>query len=267
MRVTILGSGTLIPDSHRASAAHHVQTGAASVLLDCGSGTVHGLARHGIDWGHLTHLAITHEHPDHFGDLSALLLAMRHAPGVARGDPLTLLGPPGFRSYVAQAADVLGGHLTDPRRPFRIVEIAEGRSFEDAEHGIRLEACPTTHTDLSVAYRLTGVDGVVGYTGDTGPSAALGSFLEGVDVLICECGSAEVGERPGHLAPEDVADLARVAQPTVLVLTHVYPPQTPREAAARVRSVYPGRVVAGLDGMVIRSGRGGWTVDPDPARV
>ncbi len=267
MRVTVLGSGTLLPNACRASAAHHVQTERASVLLDCGSGTVHGLARHGIDWVRLTHVAITHEHADHVGDLSALMLAMRHAPDVPREEKLTLLGPRGFRSWVERAAGALGPHLTNPRRPFRIVEIDEGEPFEDTPRGIRLEARPTPHTDLSVAYRLTAKDGVVGYTGDTGPSAEVAAFLKGADVLICECGLTEPGERPGHLAPADVASLADVVRPAVVALTHVFPPQTPSAAADGVRAGYPGRVVAAFDGMVLQSSREGWTVDPDGGEV
>ncbi|MEX2472299.1 MAG: MBL fold metallo-hydrolase, partial [Gemmatimonadota bacterium] len=127
MRVTVLGSGTLLPDAERHSAAHHVSFGDASVLLDCGSGTVHGLARHGIDWEALTHVAVTHYHPDHVGDLSALMFALRagastreRAAGGAeasRAQPLTLLGPPGFRAYLEGAASSLGSHVLDPKRP------------------------------------------------------------------------------------------------------------------------------------------------------
>ena len=235
--------------------------------MDCGSDKVHGLARHGIDWTHLTHVAVTHEHADHVGDLAALMLAMRHGPGVPREMLLTLLGPSGFRAWLERASEALGRHLTDPGRPCDIVEVEPAKPYVDAARGLRIEACATPHTGLSVAYRLTARDGVVGYTGDTGPSEAVASFLEGVDVRICECGLSEVGERPGHLAPEDVVALARVVRPAVTVLTHVYPPQAPRDAAERVRSGYAGRVVAAFDGMVLRSGRQGWTVDPDPVDV
>ncbi len=237
------------------------------MLLDCGSGTLHGLARHGVDWAHLTHVAITHEHADHVGDLAALMLAMRHGPGVPREEQLTLVGPPGFRRWMEEAAEALGPHLTDPRRPFAVVEVGPGNPLLDDRRGVRLEACPTPHTDLSVAYRLTTPHGVVGYTGDTGPSDEVASFLRGVDVLISECGIAQPGARPGHLAPADVSALAGVVQPTVLVLTHVYPPLTPDEAADRVRSTYSGRVVAAFDGMALTSGPDGWTVDRDPAQV
>lgn len=277
MRVTVLGSGTLLPDAERHSAAHHVSFGEASVLLDCGSGTVHGLARHGIDWERLTHVAVTHYHPDHVGDLSALMFALRgrasareRAGGVAEASelgPLTLLGPPGFRAYVGRAASALGAHVLDPKRPLRVEELSPGAVFEDPEHGFRLEAHPTPHTEESVALRLSADMGTAGYTGDTGPSGDVAAFLRGAEVLISECAWAEQGQGPGHLAPEDVVELARTARPELLILTHVYPPMTPGEAARRVGAGYGGTVVAGRDGLGASKGPEGWTVDPGPRDV
>lgn len=277
MRVTVLGSGTLLPDAERHSAAHHVSLGDASVLLDCGSGTVHGLARHGIDWGALTHVAVTHYHPDHVGDLSALMFALRgranaleREGGAAEASParaLTLLGPSGFRTYLERATSALGAHVLDPKRPLRVEELPPGAVFEDPEHGIVLEAYPTPHTEESVAYRLSHEQGTVGYTGDTGPSEDVAAFLRGSGLLISECAWSERGQGTGHLAPEDVMELARTARPELLILTHVYPPMTPDEAARRVGAGYAGTVVAGRDGLRASKGPAGWTVDPGPHDV
>lgn len=277
MRVTVLGSGTLLPDPERHSAAHHVSLGDASVLLDCGSGTVHGLARHGIDWEGLTHVAVTHYHPDHVGDLSALMFALRgrasaqeRAGGTAEGSPLrplTLLGPPGFRTYLERAAAALGTHVLDPKRPLRVEELPPGAVFEDPEHGFGLEAHPTPHTEESVAYRLSHHEGIVGYTGDTGPSEEVAAFLRGVELLISECAWSDRDQGTGHLAPEDVVELAGTARPELLMLTHVYPPMTPEEAARRVEAGYDGTVVAGRDGLRASKGPDGWTVDPGPHDV
>lgn len=277
MRVTVLGSGTLLPDAERTSAAHHVSVGHASVLLDCGSGAVHGLARHGIDWEALTHVAVSHYHPDHVGDLSALMFALRaragareraaHGVEASPAQPLTLLGPPGFRAYLERAASVLGPHVLDPKRPLRVEELQPGAVFEDPDHGVRLEAHPTPHTEESVAYRLTHDEGTVGYTGDTGPSEHVAAFLQGVGLLISECAWAERGQGTGHLTLADVVELARTARPGLLILTHVYPPMTPDEAARRVGAGYDGTVIAGRDGLRVSKRPEGWTVDPGPHDV
>ena len=78
MRLTVLGSGTLLPNGERASPAHLVQGRGFALLLDCGSGAVHRLGSLGGVWQDLTHVAITHFHGDHVGDLPALLWAVKH---------------------------------------------------------------------------------------------------------------------------------------------------------------------------------------------
>ncbi|MEX2472298.1 MAG: hypothetical protein WEA34_08980, partial [Gemmatimonadota bacterium] len=66
---------------------------------------------------------------------------------------------------------------------------------------------------------------------------------------------------------EDVIELARTARPGLLILTHVYPPMSPDEAARRVGAGYDGTVVAGRDGLRASKGPKGWTVDPGPHDV
>ena len=89
----------------------------------------------------------------------------------------------------------------------------------------------------------------MGYTGDTGPEPALGSFFRGVDVLVSECAYADPPPSASHLSPSSVAAMARSAQPEVLVLTHLYPPLDSVSAPRLVREAgYSGKVVCARDG-------------------
>ncbi|MEX2467663.1 MAG: ribonuclease Z, partial [Gemmatimonadota bacterium] len=205
MRVTVLGSGTLLPDTARHSAAHHVVGSGTSVLLDCGSGTLHGFDRSGIDWASLTHVAITHYHADHVGDLAPLLFALRNGLRPRRTEPLDVIGPPGFRGFMERLAAAMGSYVLNPGFPLDVVEVAPDVPYEDPVRGLRIEACPTPHTDESVAYRVGLNDEVVGYTGDTGPSEAVASFLEGCGLLLSECAWSDPCEGSGHLSPERVS--------------------------------------------------------------
>jgi ribonuclease BN (tRNA processing enzyme) len=267
VRVTVVGSGTLLPDAERRSAAHHLQATRASVLLDCGSGALHGLAACGIDWRGLTHVAITHYHADHVGDLAPLLFALRNGLRGERTEPLVLLGPPGFGAFVERLAAAMGTYVMEPGFPLDVVEIQPGVGYADPARNLRIDACPTPHTDASMAYRVQ-VDGeVVGYTGDTGPSDEVAAFLEGCGLLIAECAWPDPCEGEGHLSPERVAALAARARPGLLALTHVYPPMTAAEAAAQVAARHPGSVVAADDGMRFVPGPAGWAVDHRPSAM
>ena len=253
-RLTVLGSGILLPDRERHSAAHLLEAAAVRVLLDCGTGTVHGLDRHGVDWRGITHVSITHYHNDHVGDLSGLMFALKHGVGSRRTEALTLIGPPGFARWLEGLAGALGDHVLDPGFEVAVVELSGTSSYEVGD--LRLTAAKTPHTDESHAYRLEGPWGAAGYTGDTGPSAAVAAFFAGVDVLVSECSLTDPPGMDLHLSPLGVAEMARTADPGLLVLTHAYPPLGPDEAARRVADAGFTRVVGGRDGLVVELRRG-----------
>ncbi len=250
----MLGSGTLLPDDERHSAAFHLAVGSTRLLLDCGTGTVHGFARHGIAWQALDAIALTHFHTDHVGDLAALLAALKF---VRREQPLTLIGPPGLVDFLHRLAGAFGSWVVTPGFPLRTVELGPGESHPLGEGLPMVTAYPTLHTASSIACR---VGDLVGYTGDTGPREELGAALAGCAVLIAECALRHPGEYPGHLSAVDVASLAGAVEPDLVLLTHVYPPRTPDEAALAVRDLHPGPVEAAHDGL--RVVIGGRAVDP-----
>jgi ribonuclease BN (tRNA processing enzyme) len=262
--LTVLGAGTCVPDRTRRSAAYHLDLGPTQVLIDCGPGTLHGLDAHGVPWAELTHVAVTHYHVDHVGDLSALLFALEHGTRPPRTAPLTLIGPVGFAGFLRKLADALGEHVLSPSFGVSVLEIAAGRPFEDPDAGFTLRSCATPHTAESQALRLSGAWGAVGYTGDTGPSGEVAAFLGGCRVLVAECSLEDPPSMDRHLSPSLLADLAELASPELLVVTHVYPPLTPEDAVGRVRARYDGAVVAAADGMRVRLGPEGAAVDASP---
>jgi ribonuclease BN (tRNA processing enzyme) len=223
--------------------------------MDCGSGTLHGLARGSIDWTALTHVAISHYHSDHIADLSSLILAFRYGLETERAEPLTLLGPPGFGLFLDGLAAVLGAHVLEPGFPVDVVELGPGDEYRHAGSGATIHAQSTPHTDESVAYRVTGAAGRIGYTGDTGPSDEVAHFLTGCRVLIAECALTDPPEMDLHLAPSTLARMANIAGPELLVITHVYPPAEPSLVAEQLAVCgYTGRVVEGVDGLQIGLG-------------
>lgn len=261
MRLTVLGSGTLLPDDRHRSAAHLVEPPAPDagdgwrLLLDCGYGTVHGFARHGVHWAGITHVALTHFHPDHAADLVPLLFATRNGLRPRRTRRLTLLGPPGLGVFLDAQAAAFGEFVRDPGFPLAVVEVALDGSWEAEEAGFGLRTCPTHHTDRSVAYRVETAEGSVGYTGDTGADPRLAGFFAGVDVLVAECSLVDPPAMDTHLSPRRVAELARGSGVDLLVLTHVYPELERARLPDLVRAAgYGGRVVVPEDGVRIEVG-------------
>lgn len=278
LRLTVLGSGTLLPDRHHHSAAFLVEGCGVRCLVDCGAGTVHGFDRHGVDWQTLDALAFSHYHTDHLGDLPALLFALKHGVRPARTRPFTLVGPPGLHRRLGALAEAFGEHVEDPGFPLHVEEVdrrggwhfgsaagarevgGEGGSGEDpGAPELRVDFHPTPHTDRSVAHRWQAEGRVVAYTGDTGPpDPDLVDFLSDADVLIAETSLPDSTEMENHLTPSRVAALAREARPGLLITTHVYPPLVPEEVPGLVaKAGYGGRTEAGVDGLVVELGGGG----------
>jgi len=254
--LTILGSGTLVPDASRHSAAHHLRVGSTSILLDCGAGTVHGFARYGVRWQELSHVVLSHFHTDHIGDVGALMFALKNGLTTPRTEPLTLVGPVGLADLLERLAAALGRHVLQPGFELRVVELAPGDAHETGSD-VTLRCHPTPHTPESLAYRVEGAWGSVGYTGDTGPSEAVADFLGRCDVLVAECTVPDATELEAHLSPESLAALAGTARPGLLLVVHVGPRHTPDEAVRRIRRAYDGIVVpVAADGMRVR-----WTED------
>jgi ribonuclease BN (tRNA processing enzyme) len=247
VRLTTIGTGTVSLTPGRVCAGHLVEAGDVRLLLDCGSGVVHRMSERGLDWWGITHVALTHFHADHVGDLPTLVFAWKYARRPGRAAPLTLVGPPGTRELVARLAGAFGAWMEEPGFPFTVVELPRDGALALAE-GVTLSARPVPHTPESVAYSVEHGRHRIVYTGDTGWDPSLGEWATGCDVLLCECSLPEQWAIPQHLTPEQCGALAAIARPRLLALTHLYPPVLEVDIPAAVRSRYAGDVVIASDG-------------------
>ena len=222
-RFTVVGCGTVVPEADRSCSAYLLEAGSARVLLDCGPGTVRSLARVGADWTAITDVWISHFHTDHIGDIPALLFSLKWGLlPETRSAPLTIWGPRGTRRVLEGFAAATGDHVLEPGFEVEVREVDAG-AIQPFASGLELRTLDTPHTDESLAMRLEGAGVSVAYTGDTGPDAPLGAFASGSALFVCECSLPDELVGGNHLSPASVARFAAEADPTTLLLTHVYP--------------------------------------------
>ena len=247
MRFTTLGTGTISLSPNRSCAGYLLEAPELQLLIDCGSGITRRLAERGTGWRTITHVAITHFHIDHHGDLPSLIFAWKYGFLPTRSAPVEIIGPLGTAELLARLAAAYGDWLTKPGFPLTIREIGPGAPIE-LPGGTRLSCHPVPHTPESVAYSMERGSRRVVYTGDTGPSESLGTWASGSDLLVCECSLPTGMNVPGHLTPELCGDLAAAAAPKHLALTHFYPPIEDVDVHAIVGRRYAGPVTLTSDG-------------------
>ena len=250
MRLVVIGSGTLTPSATRGSSGYWLEAGPHRIGLDCGPGTVHGLARRGLPWERLTHLFVSHFHMDHVGDLGALLYALKDSRSGPRQEPFTLLGPAGLRSQVELFSQIAREDLLDQEFPAELVELAPGTRLE-LGGGVVLAVAKTPHNPESLAVRIDAGGRGFGFTGDTGPSAELSDFFAGVDVLLSECSDLDPPHDPAHLAVTNVVDLATQARARHLVATHSYFDPDEERLQAQLAQRFNGPVSVAWDGLIV----------------
>ena len=78
VRFTTLGTGTISLSPGRSCAGYFLEAPELRLLIDCGSGITRRLAEFGLEWQTITHVALTHFHIDHHGDLPTLIFAWKY---------------------------------------------------------------------------------------------------------------------------------------------------------------------------------------------
>ena len=259
-------------------------------LIDCGIGTARRLVEAGIESNQIKTIFFTHLHADHdmgLADVMANDFFTRQSWAAA--DPINIYGPPQTKQLVDAAFQFIlvgirpfaaAGSATDRDRlanPFISHEFARGGLvFHD--DNIRVTAVENSHYVLiprqrrsafkTYSYRIQTPDGVIVFTGDTGPSGAIAEFAKGADVLIAEASyrdpqeldqSMEARAARSHLRPTaiksfrdhflfehlDAPEIGQLAanEGVKAVILYHYDPKDKADQASYVREV--GKVFAG----------------------
>jgi ribonuclease BN (tRNA processing enzyme) len=231
-----------------------LQTDRTRLVLDLGSGTLQELRRH-TDFRTLDAVIVSHMHIDHVLDLLALRHALAYNPLPAPA-PVPVWLPPGGTEDLAQATapfDV----CDEPGRFASTVEVAEYDPARPLTIGdVVVTFVPAVHYIPAWAIRVQpSVGPALGYTGDTGPAAALARFFTGVHVLVAEATLLEPGGKPsderGSLTAAEAGELAVAAGAEILVLTHMWEELGLAAYRAQAESVFLGQIEMATPGLTL----------------
>ncbi|GHE95700.1 MBL fold metallo-hydrolase [Amycolatopsis deserti] len=238
----VLGSCGAWPEPGRACAGFVLSHQGVRIVLDLGYGTIGPLLER-FPRGAVDAVIVTHRHPDHCVDVSALArvryyeaaaepkIPLYCAPGVL--DVLRALEPTPDPATVFDVRD-LG-------RPARIGPFS-------------LTPFPLPHHVPNYGVRLTAPGLTVAYTGDCGPTEALRELARDADLFIAD---ATLRDEPADGSPRNVmtateaATWAAAGGARRLLLAHFWPGSDRAVSAARARAVFGGEVIVAEEGLVV----------------
>jgi ribonuclease BN (tRNA processing enzyme) len=254
--VTVLGSGTCVPSLERSACSVLLETGDCRLLLDAGPGTMRRLLENGTRIFEVTHLLLSHFHPDHSGELVPFLFANKYPDLSRRQTPLTLGGGKGFRQFFTALKGAYGSWIDLGSAMGPLMEW-DNLAREACRFGpVALATAPMAHNPESLAYRVTGPGGgSVVYSGDTDVTENLTALARDADLLICEAALPDGHKVNGHLTPSEAGAIATKAGVHQLMLTHFYPECERADIAAQCRRTYTGPLILAHDLLKVVVGR------------
>ena len=244
MQVTVLGSGSPLPDPNRAGPSTLVRTSAGDLLFDCGRGVLMRAAAAGSAAAALRALFLTHLHSDHITDLNDIF-TMRWAMSFVP-NPLVVFGPSGtatlLRATEAMLEPDIGYRLAHHddltwRPSSAVTEVDRGVIFE--HDSVRVTAGPTNHAPVAptLGFRIDEGQHSVVIAGDTVPCPGLDELCADADLLIHTVVRRDLIEQFGvprlidvldyHSSVADAAQTAARNGVRTLVLNHLVPPPVP----------------------------------------
>jgi len=248
MKLIILGSGTGQPAVDRCSPSLALLLDERIVLFDVGPGALRQLCRIGINHGKISHIFISHFHPDHTADLIHFLFATRHPPILEKREPFKITGPQGFKDFFKEIQKAYGKWLTMPSEIMELEELEIQKRSKREYEAFDIISQPVRHTAQSLAYRVVAPSGKsFVYSGDTGLCPEIVDLARGSDLLILECSFPDGEEVEGHLTPSQAGQIACSAGVNKLLLIHFYPEVLATDIAKQCRRTYSGELILGRD--------------------
>lgn len=269
IEVTLLGTGSPIPDPHRAGPSTLVRAGGQIFLVDCGRGVLQRLAAAGSGANQVSALLLTHLHSDHIADLGDVIITRWVSTFDPDATPLQIIGPPGTAEVVDATLRAFGhdigyrvahhADLTDPPR-VEVHEYTDGPVWDRGD--VRIRVAPTDHRPVtpSIAFRIEHGGASVVLAGDTVPCPSLDAIAAGAGALVHTVIRNDLIEQLAqqrirdicdyHSSVQEAAATASRAGVGILILTHYVPaiaPGTQDEWRALAASVFDRQIELGDD--------------------
>ena len=258
----LCGTGSPLPDIHRAGPSIAVSAGKHFFIVDAGQGSTRNALLMRLPVAKTDAILLTHFHSDHIADLGELML-QRWVAGFNK-TPVDVIGPAGVEQVVEGVNMAYGldagyrtahhGPETAPptgaggiARPVKLSAEPDASAVVFDTDGVKITAFKVDHRPVApaVGYRVDYRGRSLVISGDTVYSGSLLEHAMGADVLLHDAlnasmvqmmnDNASLARSPSleritqdipsyHATPEDAARIAAAAGVRHLILYHIIPP-------------------------------------------
>ena len=278
-KVTLLGTGTPIPDPARFGPSTLVEAGNKKLLFDAGRGVPIRVRQLGFREGKIDVVFLTHYHSDHTAGIPDIWLT--GWLGNSRQEPFRLIGPVGAKSLMANLESAyaldIKIRLEDEKLPpggiATVVEEFEKDGVVYDKDGVKVITFTVDHGAAikpAVGYRIEYKGRAVVISGDTRYDQNVIKYGTGVDLLIHEVCVVrpELLSNPyikrvvdHHTTPREAGQVFSLAKPKLAVYSHLVflssdkvPRATVDDIVAGTRETYDGPLQVGEDLMSFEIG-------------
>ncbi|MFM7490040.1 MAG: MBL fold metallo-hydrolase [Actinomycetota bacterium] len=274
MKITLLGTGSPLPDPNRAGPCTLVQAADQNVMVDCGRGALMRLMAVGVVPPAVNTVLITHLHSDHITDLNDLVTSRWVMSPV--NVPLTVYGPLGTRAMIDAMLKMLEldqqyrhDHHDDLRAngplTVNVHELEPGARFSIGAIAVSVHETDHRPVRPSIGLRLEHAGKVAALAGDTIPCAGVDEMCRNADAYVQTvirddmvkfvADLVPTGERfrdilDYHSTVEQAAQTAARTGVKKLMLTHYVPALQPGQEddwRSRAAAHFAGNIVLGPD--------------------
>lgn len=217
------------------------------ILLDCSEGIRFRLIAAGVDIAAVSHVAVSHSHPDHAAlpqFIQSKFCRCLFDPKEKDAGKLHVYLP---KILARDFPQVWNWHQPENDGGYwnefapEIVGMEDGWSAEILP-SVTLRAINVYHgfgRHPAMGFRVETPYGIVAYTGDTGVCEGARKIAKDADLLIADC-SSRVGQEYtggyGHMGPRQCGELALGNRVKEMWLTHYFHFDTPEVMLAEVRA-------------------------------
>jgi ribonuclease Z len=218
-----LGTAGALPTVERDTTSIVFVAAEGAVLIDCGGSPVQRLRRVGVDPLALSHVVITHIHPDHAYGLPALVQGLLL---LQRREALTVVCRPEHVLSLGTLLELFGLSGRPGRFPVVFSPITLGVGTPAFAVGpLSVSTAPTEHGDMpNFGVRVDSGRGGVVYSSDTIPCEAVVGLARGSDTLIHESTfpHRHRGRFGAHTTAAEAGEVAARAGVRRLILAHIH---------------------------------------------